>query len=87
MISTVPMKTLRAFADHGDVGASLGRDATNAQRLLGELAETDIDLAAITDELERRGVDSFRDSYRELLACIEAKTTEVRADARESVDA
>ncbi len=86
-ISTVPMKTLRAFADHGDVGASLGRDATSAQRLLDELAETDIDFAAITDELERRGVDSFRDSYRELLACIEAKTTEVRADARESVHA
>ena len=32
-----------------------------------------VDLAAITAELEREGVRSFCDSYRELLACIETK--------------
>ena len=82
-ISTIPMKTLLAYADHGDVGSSLGSDGAGAQRLIVELAEADVDLAAITHELERRGVESFRDSYRELLACIEAKSTELRADARE----
>jgi hypothetical protein len=32
-----------------------------------------IDLDAVTAELEREGLRSFRDSYRELLGCIEAK--------------
>lgn len=32
-----------------------------------------VDLAAITGRLEREGVQSFCDSYHELLACIEAK--------------
>jgi transaldolase len=82
-ISTIPMKTLVAFSDHGDVGGSLGGDAAVAERLLAELDEADVDLVAITDELERQGVDSFRDSYRDLLASIEAKAAELRADARE----
>jgi hypothetical protein len=32
-----------------------------------------IDLDAVTAELEREGVRAFRDSYCELLGCIEAK--------------
>ena len=36
-------------------------------------AAAGIDLAAITAELEREGVQSFCDSYRELLDCIEGK--------------
>ena len=35
----------------------------------------------MTAELEREGVRSFRDSYRDLLACIEAKLGRVAAPA------
>jgi hypothetical protein len=37
------------------------------------VTDAGIDLDAVTTELEREGVRSFCDSYRELLACIEAK--------------
>ena len=44
-----------------------------AERPSATREDAGIDLAAITAELEREGVRSFCDSYRELLACIEAK--------------
>jgi hypothetical protein len=37
------------------------------------VAAAGIDLAAITAELEREGVQSFCDSYSHPLACVESK--------------
>jgi transaldolase len=73
VINTVPIATLDAFADHGDVGPSLGADAAPAERLLEDLAAADVDFGALTKKLERQGVESFRRSYRELLASIQAR--------------
>jgi transaldolase len=73
VINTMPRATLDAFADHGDVGATLSADASLADQLLDELAEADADFDALTTELERRGIESFRESYRELLGSIETR--------------
>jgi transaldolase len=79
VINTMPEKTLRAFADHGEVRRTLDADPAAAQRTLAEAREAGIDLAAVTAELEREGVRSFCDSYHELLACIESKLVVVGA--------
>jgi transaldolase len=71
-VNTMPEATLRAFADHGDVDNALPV-AGSANATLRRARRAGIDLAAITAELEREGVRSFCDSYRELLDCIEAK--------------
>jgi transaldolase len=78
VINTMPMATLDAFADHGDVGATLGADAAPAERLLEELAAADVDFGAVTAELEHQGVQSFRRSYRELLSSIEARAARLQ---------
>jgi transaldolase len=83
VINTMPLATLQAFADHGDVGGSLGVDARTAERLVGDLAESDVDLDALTDELERRGIESFRRSYHELLNCIATRVGALTARAGE----
>jgi transaldolase len=70
-INTMPAATLRAFADHGTVGAGLTADAGAAERTLREAREAGVDLEAITRDLERAGVRAFCDSYRELLARID----------------
>jgi len=72
VINTMPEATLRAFADHGDARA-FDPSSRWAEETLRRAADAGIDLAAVTTELEREGVRSFRDSYRELLACIERK--------------
>jgi transaldolase len=71
-INTMPEATLRAFADHGDLEHAAGI-AGAANATLRSAHDAGIDLGAVTSELERDGVRSFCDSYRELLDCIETK--------------
>jgi transaldolase len=73
VINTMPQATLRAFADHGNVGRALDVDTHEAEVALRRAEEAGIDLPALTAQLERDGVRSFCDSYRELLTCIENK--------------
>jgi transaldolase len=73
VINTMPEATLRAFADHGD-GRAFDPSSAAAEETLRHAADAGIDLAAVTTELEREGVRSFCDSYRDLLACIESKS-------------
>jgi transaldolase len=70
VINTMPEATLRAFADHGDATRTFDVSGTETLR---RAEDAGIDLPAITSALEREGVGSFCDSYRDLLACIETK--------------
>ncbi len=82
VVNTMPEATLRAFADHGEVRSSLDERAEAAAEMLAAASGQGVDLEAITSRLEREGVSAFSDSYRELLACIEAKVH--RSDRRRS---
>lgn len=79
VINTMPLPTLEAFADHGDIGRSLGSDVAPAQDLINGLSDIGVDFAAITDELETRGVQAFTESYRELLDCIDSRVSQLQA--------
>jgi transaldolase len=73
VINTMPDHTLRAFADHGTVQRTIDADPAAADRVLADARHADVELPAITDKLELEGVESFCDSYRQLLACIDSK--------------
>jgi transaldolase len=73
VVNTMPEATLRAFADHGEVARTVDRDPGEAAALLEATAGAGIDLDRITGELEREGVQSFCDSYNELIDCIGGK--------------
>jgi len=73
VINTMPEQTLRAFADHGEVVRTLDTDPSAAQATLVAAARAGLDLDATTATLEREGVQSFCDSYHQLLGCIENK--------------
>jgi transaldolase len=72
VINTMPEATLRAFADHGNVGPAR-TEAGAAEETLRRAEKAGIDLSAITADLEREGVRSFCDSYHDLLSCVETK--------------
>jgi transaldolase len=73
VINTMPENTLRAFADHGNIGERLGSDVSAANTILAEAAAEGVELETISLELEREGVKSFCDAYDQLLRCIETK--------------
>jgi transaldolase len=82
VVNTMPDKTLRAFADHGEVARTLDGDPEAAERTLADAKAAGIDLAQVTAELEREGVASFCESYHELLECIEGKLGVVAGSRR-----
>ena len=73
VINTMPEATLRAFADHGDPTRAFDPSSASSAETLRRAADLGVDLSAVATELEHEGVRSFCDSYRDLLACIEAK--------------
>ena len=74
VVNTMPEATLRAFADHGKVARALDQTTAAAEDILRDADAAGIDLAALTAQLEREGVQSFCASYHELIDRITTKT-------------
>ncbi len=73
-INTIPEKTLHAVADHGQVKGTLPVDGGDAERVLAEFMRIGVDLAALAEQLQREGTESFDKSWRDLMSCIAAKS-------------
>ena len=69
----MPEKTLRAFADHGEVTPTLMSDPFGAERTLADATAAGIELPEVTAELEREGIEAFCTSYHELLDCVRSE--------------
>jgi transaldolase len=73
-VDTMPLETIEAFADHGEVrGQTATEDLERAHRLWSDLAALDIDEDEVGDRLDREGVKKFIDSYNGAVATIEDK--------------
>ena len=79
VVNTMPEQTLRLFAEHGDVGEALDANLAEVELVLAQAREAGLELAAITSELEREGVQAFCASYDELLDCIGSKLDSLAA--------
>jgi transaldolase len=70
----MPLETIQAFQDHGEIrGDTLLEGVDEARALLDELAAAGLDYDDVTDTLEREGVQKFSDSFASLLEGIDAK--------------
>jgi transaldolase len=74
VVNTMPEATLRAFAAHGDASRVLSQSTAAAEETLRDAERSGVELAAITAQLEREGVQSFCASYQELIERIRTKT-------------
>lgn len=76
-VNTMPDVTLDAALDHGRFETSLLATAgsLSATAALLEMLPASISLSHVTEQLEREGVDSFVNSYEELLAIVSSKLT------------
>jgi transaldolase len=73
-VNTMPIETLDAFQDHGEVaGQTILRHRERAHRLWSDLGELGIAESAVMRELEVEGVDRFADSYNGAVDTIERK--------------
>ncbi|MEP6946102.1 MAG: transaldolase [Acidobacteriota bacterium] len=73
-INTLPEATLKAFADHGQIGAMMAGDGGNCEAVLAKFAKAGIDVDGLAEQLLDEGAKSFDNSWSELMECISSKS-------------
>jgi len=69
-VNTVPVETLAAYRDHGDPKIRIEEDVERAGQLLARLPELDINLGAVTQQLEDEGIEKFTKPFDKLMAAL-----------------
>jgi transaldolase len=76
-VDTLPIETIAAFLDRGNVERTLDVGLDEARQALREVEATGITMRRVTDELIAEGVASFAKSFDELIDTIESKRAEL----------
>ena len=76
-VNTVPEKTLKAFADHGEVAGAMPADGGDAETVIAELRAAGIDDDALAERLQREGAAAFAKSWQALMTGIAAKVAQL----------
>ena len=77
-VNTMPEGTLKALADHGELGTVLPADGGDCEEIIGEFAKAGIDVDALAAQLQDEGAKSFVNSWNELMAVITSKSSALK---------
>src|SRR5437867_2756933 len=80
-VNTMPEVTLKALADHGELGTVLPADGGDCEEVLAQFATAGIDVNALADQLQDEGAKSFVKSWSELMAVITSKSAALKEAA------
>jgi transaldolase len=72
-VNTMPEGTLKALADHGDVGEILPADGGDCEEVLAKFGKAGIDVDALAARLQDEGAQSFVKSWNDLMDVIAGK--------------
>ena len=77
-VNTMPEGTLKALADHGELGATLPADGGDCEEVIAAFTKAGIDVDALASQLQVEGAKSFVASWNDLMAVIAAKSAELK---------
>jgi transaldolase len=80
-VNTMPEKTLKAFAEHGEVTGILPPDAGDSAAVLTQFAAAGVEVESLARTLLDEGAASFIKSWNELMAVIESKSSALQKAA------
>jgi transaldolase len=80
-VNTMPEKTLKAFAEHGEVTGILPPDAGDSDAVLTQFAAVGVEVESLARKLQDEGAASFIKSWNELMAVIESKSSALQKAA------
>jgi transaldolase len=69
-VNTMPEKTMKAYADHGDAGTPVQKSYDEAAGVMKAVADAGVDLDDVFRVLEEEGVQKFVDAWDELTASV-----------------
>jgi transaldolase / glucose-6-phosphate isomerase len=78
-VNTANPTTLNAYQESGSLAYAIEGLEDEAETLLHQIEKFGIDMAQVYQTLEEDGVKAFADSFAELLAVIETRTKEMKA--------
>jgi transaldolase len=73
-VNTMPEGTLKALADHGDIGTLLRADGGDCEEVVARFVAAGIDLYALAAQLQSEGAKAFVKSWNDLMTVITTKT-------------
>jgi transaldolase len=73
-VNTMPEATLKAFADHGSVGAPMPADGGDCETVLAAFTQAGVDVDALAATLQREGAAAFVKSWTDLMDVIAEKS-------------
>jgi transaldolase len=77
-VNTMPEGTLKALADHGEVGPILPADGGDCEEMLARFTGAGIAVRTLAARLQDEGAKSFVKSWQELLAVIASRSEALR---------
>ena len=78
-VNTMPEGTLKALAEHGEIGEILPADGGDCEKVLAGFARAGIDIDALAARLQDEGAKSFVSSWSELMDVIAAKSAALKS--------
>ena len=69
-VNTMPEATLKALADHGEIGPVMAADGGDCEKVLAEFAKAGINVDSLAAHLQDEGAKSFVKSWNDLLAAM-----------------
>ncbi len=73
----MPEGTLKALAEHGQLGAILPADGGDSEEVLARFAKAGVDVDALAAQLQDEGAKSFVKSWKELMDVIASKSADL----------
>jgi transaldolase len=80
-VNTMPDVTLKAFSDHGEIGAMLAPDGGDSEQVLAQFGKAGIDVDALATQLQDEGAKSFVKSWTDLMTVITSKSATLKGAA------
>jgi transaldolase len=72
-VNTMPEKTMKAYADHGEPGTPVQKSYDDAASVMQSISDAGVDLDDVFKVLEDEGVQKFVDSWDELTASVRSE--------------
>jgi transaldolase len=76
-VNTMPEGTLKALADHGQLGDIMPADGGDCEEVLARFVKAGVDLDALAAQLQDEGAKSFVKSWNELMGVIASKSADL----------
>jgi transaldolase len=76
-VNTMPEGTLKALADHGQLGEILPADGGDCEDVVARFAKAGVDVDSLAAQLQDEGAKSFVKSWNELMGVIASKSADL----------